>query len=69
MVSTIRSASFSIDNQIVLLPTIINGRPVTNKEAVGHYLATGEHLGIFETEEEATDYAKRLHEQQEKMIR
>ena len=67
MVSTVLSKSFSIDGQVVLLPTIVNGRPVSDKEAVGHYFATGEHLGIFATQVEAKAYGDRLHLQQEEM--
>jgi len=66
-VSTVLSKSFAIDDQIVLLPTIVHGRPVSDKEAVGHYNRTGEHLGIFNSQEEAKAFAERLHNQQEEM--
>lgn len=67
MVSTVLSKSFSMDDKVVLLPTIVNGRPVTNKEAVEHYRRTNEHLGIFESKVEAKAYADWLHLQQEEM--
>ena len=44
-----------------MLPTIINGKEVTKKEANEHYKKTGEHLGIFKNKEEADKYDKRLH--------
>ena len=65
MVSTVLSKSFSIDNKVVLLPTIVHGRPVSDREAVEHYNRTNEHLGIFANPEEAKTYADRLHLQQE----
>ena len=67
MVSTVLSKSFGIDGEFVLLPTIVNGRPVSDKEAVGHYQRTGEHLGIFNSQAEAKTFAERLHNQQEEM--
>lgn len=53
----------------ILVPTIDwdeHGMPreMSNGEAWDHYLDTGEYLGIFETLEEADDYAERLHLQQ-----
>jgi hypothetical protein len=57
---TIHSISFGDKAGEVLIPTIVNGRKVSNAEAIAHYRRTGEHLGIFRTPEEATDYAKRL---------
>jgi hypothetical protein len=35
----------------VLIPTIVNGRPVTDDEAWQHYEKTGEHLGRFNRNE------------------
>ena len=64
-VSTVRSISVSIDGLEVLLPTVINGKVVSAKEAVQHYIKTGEHLGKFKTAKDANKYAKELHEQQE----
>lgn len=64
-ISTVDSFSVNIDGKEVLLPSIIDGRRVTDEEAIAHYMKTGEHLGKFNTPEEADDYAKRLHIQQE----
>lgn len=66
-ISTVKSASFNIDGQEVLLPTISpDGKNLTNKEAIDLYMATGQHLGKFKTPEAATKYAKLLHDDQEK---
>jgi hypothetical protein len=65
-ISTVRSASFEDDDgRNVLIPTVIGGRGVVPvDEAIKHYRQTGQHLGIFDSEENATAYAKSLHEQQ-----
>src|SRR5262249_49038625 len=63
--STVRSASFNIDGQEVLLPTVSDdGRIMTNDEAIAQYKKTGQHLGKFATPEEATAYAEQLHNDQ-----
>lgn len=64
-ISTESSFSTEIDGKEVLLPTIIDGKRVSKKEAVDHYFKTGEHLGIFDTPEEADEFAQRLHERQD----
>jgi len=64
-ISTVRSISVNIDGKEVLLPTIDDsGRTLTTEEAVDLYRKTGKHLGMFQTPEEATSYAKWLHEDQ-----
>lgn len=56
--------SFGTPQGEVLIPTVVNGRVVSDQEAIAHYRQTGEHLGIFRTPEEATAYAQSLHEDQ-----
>lgn len=65
-ISTVRSASFEDDNgRNVLIPTVIEGRGVVPvEEAIKHYQQTGEHLGMFDSQENADAYAQALHEQQ-----
>ena len=74
-ISTENSFSF-YDDEIgkeVLIPSIINGRQVSDNDAIDYYYATkridgvGKHLGTFDTPEEATDYAERLHERQDRV--
>jgi soluble lytic murein transglycosylase-like protein len=48
----------------VLIPTVVNGRVVSEDAAVAHYRHTGEHLGIFRPPAEATAYAQSLHNDQ-----
>ena len=64
-ISTERSFSVNIDDKEVLLPTVINGRIVSEEEAIRHYEMTGEYLGKFDTVEEAEEYAEKLHKRQE----
>lgn len=71
-ISTVDSTSYNIDGQEVLLPTVWNrnGTPYhssNDEEILQRYRDTGEYLGKFSTVEEANDYAKKLHlEQQER---
>ncbi len=64
--STVRSASFEDENgHNVLIPTVIEGRGVVPMDqAIKYYQQTGQHLGKFDTEENADAYAEALHEQQ-----
>ena len=59
-VSTLRSISIEQDGNIVLIPTIQDGKPMTNAEAIRYYQKTGQNLGVFETENAAANYAKRI---------
>lgn len=67
-ISTIRSMGINMDGQEVLIPTVINGRIVSDQAAIDHYRRTGEHLGKFKTPEESNRYAEWLHEQEAKRI-
>lgn len=63
--STTYSKSFGLGGHEVLLPTVVNGKFLTDQEAVARYHATGEHLGHFDTPEHADAYAQSLHESQQ----
>lgn len=68
-ISTVRSMGVNIDGQEVLIPTVSeDGRIMTDDEAVEQYKRTGRHLGKFRTPEDSTAYAKRLHEDQARLI-
>lgn len=63
-ISTVRSISIGTDKGEVLIPTVVGGRVVSDDEAIREYERTGKHLGIFRSPDEATAYAKSLHDQQ-----
>ena len=66
-ISTVRSISFEEDGKEVLIPTVINGKIVSDEEAIEHYHKTGEYLGKFNSVEEANAYAEQLHNEQEQL--
>lgn len=67
-IATVRSASFNIDGNEVLLPTVSKeGKLWTEQEAIDNYRKTGENLGVFSSPEAASKYAQALHEQQDAM--
>lgn len=65
--STVRSMSFydNNENKEILVPTAVNGRIVSDEDAIRNYYKTGEYLGKFNTPQQANNYAKKLHIQQD----
>lgn len=59
--STVRTITAEFDGKTYLLPTIINGKLVSNDEAKQHFRQTGQHMGAFSSEDAAEDYDKKLH--------
>ena len=68
-VSTVRSMSVNINGKEVLIPTVINGRVVSEEEAIQSYLKTGRHLGMFSSPEAATAYGKSLSAQEAQRVK
>lgn len=68
-ISTVRSMSFEDkDGKETLIPTVSpDGKILSNEDAIKLYRETGQHLGKFDSPDDATAYAKSLHTQQEKM--
>lgn len=62
-ISTVDSVSFGDENGIetLLSQVLPDGRHVTPKIALQEYLASGKHLGKFDSVDSADNYAKRLH--------
>jgi hypothetical protein len=64
-ISTVRSMSIGTPEGEVLIPTISpDGRVLSENEAIDLFRKTGKHLGIFNTPEQATEYAKQLSSRQ-----
>lgn len=65
-ISTVRSLSINVDGKEFLIPTVAaDGSGVlSNQQAVDQFRKTGQHLGVFSTSENASAYAKKLHESQ-----
>jgi hypothetical protein len=60
-ISTVRSTSMNFGNGEVLLPTVSDdGRNLSLEEVAEMYRRSGRHLGVFNTPDNATDYAKQL---------
>jgi len=67
-ISTVRTMSIGTDQGEVLIPTVINGRVVSDEEAIRHFETTGENFGTFRTPDEATAYAEALHQMHERAL-
>jgi tetratricopeptide (TPR) repeat protein len=55
------SFSQGTDDGEVLVPQIVNGKKISQEEAWKHYQKTGEHMGIFDTPDNADAYAEAVH--------
>lgn len=64
-ISTERSFSVNIDGKETLIPTVVDGKILDEDAAIDHFYETGEHLGQFDTVEEAEEYAEALHNRQD----
>lgn len=68
-ISTVRTMSIGTDGGEVLIPTVIDGRIVSEDEAIAHYERTGENFGTFGTPDEATAFGKQLSAQHAKELK
>lgn len=50
------------DGTNALIPTVFDGKGLSDEDAIAQYEATGKHMGIFETAENVTEYENNLHE-------
>ena len=65
-ISTVDTITIGVDGKQVVIPTIDydekgNAKRLTTDEAEARFYKTGEHLGKFDTIEEADEYAQSLH--------
>lgn len=63
--SSLESMSFEENGQEVLIPTVVNGKLLSDDAAIAHYRKTGQHLGKFASPEEASAYALQLERRQQ----
>ena len=49
------------DGKEVLIPSIVNGKELSKKDAIAHYHKTGENLGKFDSADEADAMADKIH--------
>lgn len=62
--STVRTMTFEDDKgRTILVPTVINGEVVSDDDAIKHYRKTGEHMGIFSSQDAADKYDQQLHKE------
>lgn len=67
-ISTVRSISVGMDGKEYLIPTVSeDGKVLSDADAVKQFKKTGKHLGVFDSPEDATAYARQLHEDQENL--
>ena len=65
-ISTVRSMSANFDGREYLIPTVAaDGSGIlSDEDAIQQYRRTGQHLGVFDTPDNATAYAESLHNEQ-----
>lgn len=68
-ISTIRSISVGVKDKEVILPTVVRGKVVSDDEAVGEFIRTKKHLGVFDSPENASKYAEGLHNYEAKKLK
>lgn len=67
--ATVRSISFSDRPGVeILIPTIVNGKLVSDDEAIRNYYATGQYLGKYTSPKAANLAANRIHESEARRI-
>jgi hypothetical protein len=59
--SSEKSFSRGTDKGEVLVPSIVNGKTLSQDDAWKHYQKSGEHMGIFDTPDHADAYADKVH--------
>lgn len=67
-VSTASTISIGTDEGEVLIPTVVDGKRLTAKQAIEHYRKTGMHFGVFDTPQHANAYAESLHNEQARRL-
>lgn len=65
-ISTVRSMGVNLENRNYLIPTVSeDGRIMEPDEAIDEYYRTGNHLGVYDSQEASDRAAQSIHEDQE----
>lgn len=67
-VSTVSTISIGEDGLEVLIPTIVDGKKLSDNEAIATYRKTGQHYGKYSSVEEANRAAVALHQSEARRI-
>jgi hypothetical protein len=64
-ISTVKSISINVDGKEFLIPTIIDGKQLSNKDAIDYFMknydkGTHQYFGVFKTAKDATKYGEYL---------
>jgi len=62
--STVLSGTFTTDAGTYVLPHVIGNKIVSDEEAFSYFKKTGQHLGLFQTVNQAENYSQKLHLEQ-----
>lgn len=60
-ISTVKSVSFGVGGNEVLVPEVVGNQVVSPEAALRHYFQTGQNLGSFTDPQAANNYAQLLH--------
>lgn len=66
--STTRSFSIQTDKGETLIPQVVEGKLLSKRQAIAHFMRTGQHFGIFQNPDTADAYATALHNAQASVI-
>lgn len=61
-ISTVRTISIGTEKGETLIPTVVDGLVLSNKDAIAHFNKTGENFGSFASVADADKYAEALHQ-------
>jgi hypothetical protein len=67
--SSVSSITVEMDGTHYVLPTVIDGKIVSPKEAIESFKKTKKHLGGFETPEEAEARSQKVHQNEEQRLK
>ena len=61
-ISSVSTMTVEMDDKTYLIPSVIDGKRLSQKEAISHFNKTKEHMGVFKTQKDADLYDEALHQ-------